>query len=78
MKKAKNLKQRMEWMRGRVSPYSIALKRKARKRLLEAMRRRTGSQWLAERAEIILLSDEGLHIDEIVEFLGVDRQRVRR
>lgn len=65
-------------MRGTVSKYRVALKRKQRKWLLGVIRRRTPSHWLVVRAKVILFAAEHRSIQGICASLSMDRQVVRR
>lgn len=65
-------------MRGTVSKYRVALKRKQRKWLLGVVGRRTPSHWLVIRAKVILLAAEQRSIRSICGSLSLDRQVVRR
>lgn len=65
-------------MRGTVSKYRARLKRKQRRSLESIVRRRNPSHYLVSRASIVLLSDDGLGIQDICEQSGQDRQVVRR
>lgn len=62
----------------RVTKYRVRLNRKPRKRLETLVRRRTPQHWMVSRARIVLLSDDGLGIQEIAVALSVDHQVVRR
>ena len=65
-------------MRGTVSKYQIALKRKQRRWLKAVVRRRNPSHWLVQRARILLFSNGGRPINEVGAALAADRQVVRR
>src|SRR5690242_19348761 len=65
-------------MRGTVSKYRVALKRKQRRWLEAVVRRRTPSHWLVIRAKVILLAVERRSMRAICDSLSLDRQVVRR
>lgn len=65
-------------MTGTVSKYRARLKPKQRRSLESIVRRRMPSHYLVFRARIVLLSADGLSIEDICEQLQVDRQVVRR
>lgn len=65
-------------MRGKLSPYRVKLNKKRRKRLQQVVRRRTPQHWMVIRAQIVLLSDQGVRNGEIAHRLSLDLQVVRR
>jgi transposase len=65
-------------MAGRVTEHRVRLNRKPRKRLEILVRRRSPQHWMVQRAQIVLLSADGLEVHEIGARLSVDRQVVRR
>jgi len=65
-------------MQQRVTKYQVRLNRKPRRRLEALVRRRTPQHWAVQRAKIVLLSADGLGIQEICSRLSVDHQVVRR
>ena len=65
-------------MRGKLSPYRVKLNKKRRKRLQQVVRRRTPQHWMVVRAQIVLLSDQGIRNGEIAHRLSLDLQVVRR
>jgi transposase len=59
-------------------PQSLKLKRQHRVILKQLIRRRKTPRGLAQRAQIILLADQGWNNSEIAKHLGVDRNTVGR